>query len=295
MFEPNVQRVLHSLKPTDTVLDIGGWACPFNRANYVIDAMPYETRGFYRSLGWAASQGGDTEYFNRDRWIQRDLCAREPFPFRDKEIDFVICSHTLEDIRDPLWVCSEMIRVAKRGYIEVPSRVAESCRGWESPRIAGVSHHRWLIEIEDGAIRFLQKYHAIHSHCRYSFPPSFLRRLDPEGRIQWLFWNGSFDYAEAMLHGTEAQEAELAEYVHRIRPHSPARLRADAIRRVVLQLARQPLTWARRKARGRAERLASRPGSGMVRAQRCDELGEGGRGGVGAADVEVRVVVQVRE
>jgi hypothetical protein len=32
----------------------------------------------------------------------------------------VICSHTLEDIRDPLWVCSEMIRIGKAGYIELP-------------------------------------------------------------------------------------------------------------------------------------------------------------------------------
>jgi hypothetical protein len=35
------------LQPSDVVLDIGGWAHPFNRANYVIDAAPYETRGYY--------------------------------------------------------------------------------------------------------------------------------------------------------------------------------------------------------------------------------------------------------
>src|SRR6516164_2319087 len=104
------------------------WACPFNRANYVLDVEPYETRGFYTTFGGPAFQGPEREQFTKETWFQRDLCERKPFPFRDKELDFVICSHTLEDIRDPLWVCSEMIRIAKRGYIEVPSRIAETCR-----------------------------------------------------------------------------------------------------------------------------------------------------------------------
>jgi hypothetical protein len=72
--------------------------------------------------GWyAPPQGGGREWFGRGTWIQRDICDREPFLFKDKEIDFVVCSQTLEDVRDPLWVCSEMIRVAKAGYIEVPA------------------------------------------------------------------------------------------------------------------------------------------------------------------------------
>ena len=85
--------------------------------------------------------------FTKDSWIVRDICAKEPFPFRDKELDFVVCSHTLEDIRDPLWVCSEIIRIGKAGYIEVPSRLWETCRGME-PGIAGLSHHRLCLHPE---------------------------------------------------------------------------------------------------------------------------------------------------
>ena len=47
MLDANAQRILSSLSAGDLVLDIGGWACPFNRANYILDAEPYETRGFY--------------------------------------------------------------------------------------------------------------------------------------------------------------------------------------------------------------------------------------------------------
>ena len=47
MYAPNAQLILSRLSERDVVLDVGGWACPFNRANIVIDAEPYETRGYY--------------------------------------------------------------------------------------------------------------------------------------------------------------------------------------------------------------------------------------------------------
>lgn len=224
MFEPNVQRVLDRISPEDVVLDIGGWARPFNRANYVIDAEPYETRGYYGAE--LPAQGGREEHFTRESWIQRDICEHTPFPFRDKEIDFVICSHTLEDICDPLWVCSEMIRVAKRGYIEVPSRVIETCRGIE-PSMVGWSHHRWLIDIGEARIRFLMKYHKIHSRRRYSLPESYIHRLTEAERVQSLFWEGSFKYLEATIHGVENIAVELERYVNQQHPYPAWWLCAD--------------------------------------------------------------------
>lgn len=104
MLESNEQKVLSLIHPGEIVLDIGGWGRPFNRANWVIDAEPFDTRGYYGPS--RPAQGGEREYFTQDTWIRRDICEKTPFPFKDKEIDFVICSHTLEDIRDPLWVCT---------------------------------------------------------------------------------------------------------------------------------------------------------------------------------------------
>jgi hypothetical protein len=215
MYPPNEKRILDLLRPTDVVLDIGGWACPFNRANYVLDAEPYETRGAYALVGLPRSQGGDVEQFTRETWVVRDICSRQPFPFPDRMFDFVVCSHTLEDIRDPLWVCSEIVRVGKRGYLEVPSRVAESCRGWESIRTAGLTHHRWLIDIDPAAahLRFLHKHHMIHADRRFSFPPSFFRNLSEERRVSWLFWEQTFTTSEVTIHGLEATAAELEGFI----------------------------------------------------------------------------------
>lgn len=207
MHGDHVEEALKRIRPGDRVLDIGGWACPFNRADWVLDAQPWETRGYYKTIGMPASQGGEREFFTKETWVVRDICSREPFPFPDKFFDFVICSHTLEDIRDPIGVCSEIQRVGKRGYIEVPSRLVETCRGHEDRQIAGLSHHRWLIEIAGNRIRFMPKFHCIHSRWRYSFPPSFMKRLTPLEKIAFLWWEGSFDFEEVVIvKGSEVLE-----------------------------------------------------------------------------------------
>jgi hypothetical protein len=235
----NVSRILEAISPGDIVLDIGGWACPFNRANYVLDAQPYDTRGFYSTFGGPRFQGGEVECFSRATWIQRDICDRTPFPFTDKSVDYVICSHTLEDVRDPLWVCSEMIRIGKRGYLEVPSRVAESSRGWEHPRLAGLSHHRWLVEIKGQHVVFQMKSHHIHSHWRYSFPRAHLASLTAEQRVQWLFWQESFEYSERMFEDLAGVRADLESFVAGVRPYPKWRLGADSKFRTVADICRQ--------------------------------------------------------
>jgi hypothetical protein len=216
-----------------------------------MDAGPYETRGVYKTVGLPPSQGGDREFFTQDTWIRRDICARDPFPLPDKSIDFVICSHTLEDVRDPLWVCSEMVRVAKRGYVEVPSRLAESSRGWESARIAGLTHHRWLIDIdpERAEIRFLMKHHMLHAGRKFSFPPSFLRRLPEEKRVSWLFWDGSFTVSEVTIHGLANIAAELEGFVRREYRYPGWLLAADRLADRTRSLARRV---AGRLTRGRS-------------------------------------------
>lgn len=227
MFELSIPKVLERIGSSRKVLDIGGWACPFNRANWIMDEGPYETRGFYKTVGLPGSQGGEAEHFTKETWIQRDICAREPYPFGDKDLDFVICSHTLEDLRDPLWVCSEMCRIARAGYIEVPSREVETCRGWESPRTAGLSHHRWLIDINGSEITFLMKLHMIHQHWRFNFPPGHLHRLPEAAKVQFLFWEGGFSFRERIIHGHGAMAAELERFVQSTRPYSASRLAAS--------------------------------------------------------------------
>jgi hypothetical protein len=209
LLKKNADLIIDSLLANDQVLDIGGWHTPFNRANYVIDVMPYETRGC------GGHFGPNREYFTKETWIIHDLCSRKRLPFKDKEVEFVICSHVLEDIRDPIWVCSELMRVAKRGYIEVPSRIVEQTMGLDGEYYAGYYHHRWLVDIEGNRITFRFKSHLIHEMWQCHFPRSFLEKVAEDERVRWLFFENHFDALEAIQISKIETERELMLFVNK--------------------------------------------------------------------------------
>lgn len=228
MLESSVQRILESVGPDDVVLDIGAWGRPLTRADWVMDLMPYDTRGLY------GRDGPDPERFSADTWIRRDICDREPYPFADKSVDFVICSHTLEDVRDPIWVCDEMVRIAKAGYVEVPSRLEEQSYGFQGPW-AGWGHHRWLIEKQDEGLDFVFKHHVLHNRESDRFPPGFQETLTPEERVVSLWWEDSFEYQERVFVSAEELDPYLSEFVsrhrHRIDARQPRRRVLRSLRR----------------------------------------------------------------
>src|SRR5437763_9422117 len=177
MLDASATRIERELPAEALVLDVGGWARPFARADWVIDLMPYETRGRY------GLDGTPPERFGPVTWVERDICDRAPWPFEDGRFDFAVCSHTLEDLRDPLWVCSELMRVARAGYVEVPSRLEEQSPGVHGPWV-GWSHHRWLVDVGESSIEFVFKSHVIHARESDHFPEGFHATLSEAERVQ---------------------------------------------------------------------------------------------------------------
>ena len=204
MLDTNVNTILDRLEPAARVLDVGGWYIPFTRADYVVDLMPYETRG--------RGQGPGPERFGPDSWAQLDVC-RDPLPFGDKSFDFVVCSHTLEDIRDPLFLCTELNRVAKAGYIETPSLLAELTFGIESKRYAGWYHHRWLVAMQDDRITFRHKPHFVHGNWRYHLPKRMARSLTRGERVTCMLWEDSFSFEELIELDKHTVEDEIERVV----------------------------------------------------------------------------------
>jgi FkbM family methyltransferase len=267
----SVQQILDRLRPTDVVLDIGGWGCPFTRADWVMDLQPYATRGLY------GLDGPLPERFTEATWIVRDICDRAPFPFADKELDFVVCSHTLEDIRDPIWVCQEMVRVAKAGYIEVPSRLEEQSWGFQGPWV-GWGHHRWLVDEVDGGLEFTFKHHVLHARDTDHFPAGFRDALSREQQVLTFWWDDSFTVRERVMVEAEEVDGYLAGFVaeHRNDVAVPPPRRLDGVPGMgAVRVVARPALRAARRARGevarrRAEAAEQRRRAGLASVRLLD-------------------------
>ena len=178
------------------VLDVGGWHNPFNLATHVLDVMPYESRRSHEALN-----PEDPERFNKGTWQILDACEGN-WPWGDKYFDFSICSHILEDVRDPIAVGRELVRVSKAGYVEVPSWAREIFVKRRFARLKmflgrapeiGFSHHRWFCELNDGELQFFRKGLDIAlDPARYITRAELGRKLTQEEAGIGLFWHDSF-------------------------------------------------------------------------------------------------------
>jgi SAM-dependent methyltransferase len=219
------------------VLDVGGWAAPLNRADWVIDLMPYQSRAVLAPDG----VGPPPARFAPERWIVADICRHEPWPFADDYFDFAVCTFTLEDVRDPIRVCEEISRVARAGYIEVPSLLDELT--WMNPEVSGGpwlghSHHRWLCTLEHDELVFLSKAHSLHSRRSVRVHEKWGRELSVEERVLAHFWEGALRAREwPAIDGYPFERLERAvqQRFHR----SAAQVRAAAARHFVISAVRR--------------------------------------------------------
>jgi hypothetical protein len=68
---------------------------------------------------------------------------------KNGKFDFASCTHTLEDISSAKMVCNMISRIAKQGFVAIPSKFAE-LSNLESSNWLGYIHHRWVYDSKDG-------------------------------------------------------------------------------------------------------------------------------------------------
>ncbi len=123
------------IKSEDKVLDVGNGAYPFPLATMLVDLYTEKTR--HRS-----------ETLKTDGKLFK-VADINHLPFEDKSFDFVYCSHVLEHVDDPHRACEELIRVGRRGYVEVPSFLTDALFAWAK------GMHKWyIIRIADRLVFF---------------------------------------------------------------------------------------------------------------------------------------------
>lgn len=221
---PTALARINALPEDAVVLDVGGWGGPLHRADHVLDMRPYESRGV---LG---SYGPGPERFTKDTWHIADICARDPWPFADNEFDFAVCVLTLEDIRDPIGVCRELSRVARAGYVEIPTVEAELIYNveWTGPFL-GHEHHRWFCDMdpqlagaEHPGLIFWHKSHMIHQDWRLRVVARWRAQMTLEDQLLGVFWEDELPAREHFELGPDL-DALAARVRARFQP-SPAEL-----------------------------------------------------------------------
>ncbi|MGE3550308.1 MAG: TylF/MycF/NovP-related O-methyltransferase [Geobacter sp.] len=118
------------IMPGDKVLDIGSGHVPFPLATHLSD-ITLTDHGYGRA-------GVPFKHVDGKPVFE---CSVEELPFKDKEFDFAYCSHVLEHAQDPARACRELMRVAKRGFIECPSPGKDIFLN-----SAKISNHSWGVE-----------------------------------------------------------------------------------------------------------------------------------------------------
>ena len=131
------ERIAWSLRrlhcPVDRnalVLEVGSGGNPYPRANVLLDA--YEST---RERHWVPLK------------VDRPMVLGyvESLPFRDGAFDFVIASHVLEHSPAPERFLSELQRVARAGYIEVPDAFMERVNPYHDHRLEITSREGRLV------------------------------------------------------------------------------------------------------------------------------------------------------
>ena len=146
--------------PGDKILDIGSGGHPFSFATHLADKYPSETTHRVESI-----------VTDERPFSEVDI---EKMPFKNKEYDFVFCSHVLEHLEDPGSAMRELMRISRKGYIEIPTRLSDILFNFTYLK----NHHKWhglildntviLIEWSDSERKKYnhQFFNSIHSEYR---------------------------------------------------------------------------------------------------------------------------------
>ncbi len=161
--------------PTWNVVDIAcGATAGIKQANTLVDIHDW------------------SEQYPERNFIVHDV--EKPLPFSDKEYDFVFASHILEHVTDPVKFCSELCRVGKRGYIEVPTPLIDNLvsGGDQSPL-----GHKWWLFFDDvyKQVIFRPKREIVHRTIEIP-ELNMLYPFFRESFVLELYWDDNIDIVQ---------------------------------------------------------------------------------------------------
>lgn len=153
---------------SDMVIDIGSGDKPFWRADVFFDDL---------SLNNNQRISGKGTIHNIGTFVDGNILRS---PFKNKAFDFSFASHLLEHVERPDLAINEIVRISKRGYLEVPSYLLECISPFHS--------HLWYVVEENRKLFFLRKskqMHRISLKNEKNYKYLFKKISNPFIRIYW--------------------------------------------------------------------------------------------------------------
>ena len=167
-----------------SLLDIGGGISPFARATHIVDLLPFDSERLSTNA-WGAD-GRQVAGWCADQYTQLDLGRETRWPFDDQSFDLGLCSHTIEDLPNPLPALNEIARICRTVLIICPSRLLEHTLHLSRPSYCGFRHHTWMVEASANELRLTRKSSTqLKSGCHVTCPIG--KTLSPEAGSMYYF------------------------------------------------------------------------------------------------------------
>ena len=115
--------------------------------------------------------------------------TEKKLPFKDNEFDFVITSHVIEHVDDFQFFISEIERISKKGYIELPTKLGDNLVFENS------NDHLWMFEYDDNSNILLasKKQEFIEPFVSVSTAKK-LEKIFRQSLILEIIWSDKIDY-----------------------------------------------------------------------------------------------------
>ena len=143
----------------------------------------------------------DLSKFYKDRNFIK--LEKKQLPFEDNQFDFIIASHVLEHVEDYKFFISELERVSKKGYIELPTKLEDNLV-FENKK-----DHLWHMDFNDvdskliisNKLQFVEPILTVSAahKLRKNFKSSFIIELYWENKIDYDYKNDEESYEKFSL------------------------------------------------------------------------------------------------
>ena len=129
----------------------------------------------------------DLSNFYKDKQFVK--ITEKKLPFKDNEFDFVITSHVIEHVDDFEFFISEIERISKKGYIELPTKLGDNLVFENS------NDHLWMFEYDDVSNILLasKKQEFIEPFISVSTAKK-LEKTFRQSLILEIIWSNKIDY-----------------------------------------------------------------------------------------------------